>query len=482
MNEFLSYIFGYGLPVSATIVAMVLVILSIGVAMSSMRYLVLGYILIVLLVPQATNYGSVDGSSSVTAYFWVKGTKSFFFSFLDMVVFITWFFGLVIGSKLSSKNRSYSSPLTFWYVAFGILFFGQVAIAAFDKSPVILEFAQMGVINVIWQGIFVSLLFATIRNERDLKVLLTIVLCCIASRELWGLFRYVFMGGDPINVYANVEFANLKLTFFDINDHILASVMLGITSWKILADREVGRTKLIYVIFLIMALLIPALSARRTAQGGLILAVLLLFFLLPRGRRTPILLLLAFIVPVSFATLALRSADTNKSASEKLLIGVKSENNSDPKKSRFYELETAWKTIKEQPVFGVGPSGQFKVTSSDGLEYHKGNYGFVHSGLGHILLKTGFIGLFIFLGIFITYINNVKKGWKEILPEHKALVVGCLCGFIAQMPNMFGGAPIIEIRTMLVSGFMFAIPLICVAIGKGKLGKNNKSGVDHELN
>jgi hypothetical protein len=96
----------------------------------------------------------------------------------------------------------------------------------------------------------------------------------------------------------------------------------------------------------------------------------------------------------------------------------------------------------------------------------------VHSGFGHILLKTGFVGLFIFIGIFLTYVINVKKGWRLLLPEYKALAVGCLCGFAAQMPNMFTGPPVIEVRTMLLSGFLFAIPLICIEIARRKIKKN----------
>jgi O-antigen ligase len=217
-----------------------------------------------------------------------------------------------------------------------------------------------------------------------------------------------------------------------------------------------------------MALLIPVLTSRRTAQGGVLLAMILLFLLLPRGRRTPILLVLALIIPLALTSLALRSGDSKIPFLEKVLIDVSADPNSDPRNSRFYELETAWKTVREEPFFGVGPSGSFKVTSPAGLYYHQGKYDFVHSGFGHVLLKTGFVGLFIFIGIFFTFILYVKRGWKAILPEYKALAVGGMCGFAAQIPNFFFGPPVIEIRTMQVGGLMFAIPMICIALSKRK--------------
>ncbi len=470
MKEILGYLLSYGIPLGVLFIVLVMIIVAMGFAASWTRYIVLGLILIMLLIPQASSYGSLDGDNAASSIFWVKGTKTFFFSFLDMALFGTWLFGAVIAPRLSNHPRPYNiSPLTNWYIAFGLLFLGQIAVAAFAKNPLILEFAQMGVINVLKQGMFITLLFATIRNEKDLKILTVVILCCLAGREAWGLFRYFFLGGDPQNVYSNVELLNVKITFFDINDSILASLALGLCVWKLLVDRVVGWQQIAYAVLTVLALLIPILSSRRTAQSGILLAMILLLFLLPKKQKIPVLILVALAIPLSLTTLALRSADKNKTIVEKIFIDVKTDPNADPRKTRFYELQTAWETVKEEPFFGVGPSGEFKVTSPIGLEYHKGNYGFVHSGFGHVLLKTGFVGLFIFVGIFLTYLWHVKRGWSVLLPEYKALVVGCLCGFVAQMPNMLGGAPIVEIRTMLVSGFLFAIPLICVTFSR----KNN---------
>jgi O-antigen ligase len=476
MNEILGYLMNYGIPLTGVLVVLVAIIVAMGLAASWSRYVVLGIIIIMLIIPQASSYGTLDGNNVASSIFWVKGTKTFFFSFLDMALFGTWLFGAVIASRLSNQSTQYNaSPLSAWYIAFGVLFLGQVTVAFFAKTPLIQEFAPMGVINVLKQGMFIALLFTTIRNERDLKLLTLIIVICLAGRDAWGLFRYVFLGGDPQNIYANTwdELKGLKLTFFDVNDHILASLMFGLSTWKLLVDRPQKPYNLVYSALALMAVLIPVFSVRRTAQGGLLLAMGILFLLLPSGRKSPVLIALALIIPLSVASLSLRSTDQSRSLTEKILIDVKTDSDSDPRTSRFYELQTAWETVKEEPFFGVGSSGEFKVKSPIGLEYHKGYYGFVHSGLGHVLLKTGFVGLFIFLGIFITFILHVRRSWINLLPEYKALVAGCLCGFAAQMPNMFGGAPIIEIRTMLVSGFLFAIPLICFNLSKQKKLENN---------
>lgn len=478
MDDFFSFLVNYSVLIGLMLGALIVVVLAMGAAVSWTRYLVFGYLVVIFIVPQTSNFGTLTGENLNNV--WVKGTKTFFFSFLDMFLFGTWFLGAVFISRWTKmRNENFRSPLAKWYLAFGLLFVGYVIVAMFGKDPLLMQFQPRGVINVIWQGMVVTLLAATIRTEQDLKKVTLILICCLAGREVWGLLRYLFLGGDPQNYYANVGFANVRITFWDINDSVLACLMVGMSAWKLLVDRVGGWQRIAYASMTFLALLIPVLSSRRTAQGGLLLAMILLFFLLPRGRRSPVLIVLALAIPLAVTSLALRSNEGgSKPLLEKILIDVKTdEQNEDSRTSRFYELETAWKTIREEPFFGVGPSGSFKVESRFGLEYHEGKYDFVHSGFGHVLLKTGFVGLTIYIGIFLTFIFQVKKGWRHLLPEHKALAVGALCAFAAQLPNMFFGAPLIEIRCSLVGGFLFTIPLICIAISRKKAEVAAKQGV-----
>ena len=483
MNEIINYFIGYGLPVILLVVLLLTLIMAMGVAISWFKYLVYGYLLIVFLAVSPNTFGTLDGSGGFATYFWVKGTKSFFFSFLDMILFGTWLLGVVVLSFWAKSDERLKNPLSKWYLTFGGLFLGYVFFAMFEKTPLLLQFSSRGVINVLWQGMFVSLLFATLRTEKEIKTLTWIIVCCLASREAFGLFRYAFMGGDPQNYYANFQHLNVKMTFWDINDSILGAVMMGFATWKLLVESiEKWEHKFGYGLLAIMGLLTPVLTSRRTAQSGVFLALALLFFLLPRGRRTPILIVLALIIPLAVGSLALRSIDSKASLLEKVLLDVKTDKNADPRLDRYYELRVAWQTVREEPFFGVGLNGSFKVSSPVGLYYHGGVYDYVHSGFGHILLKTGFVGLFIFLGIFVTYIWQVIIGWKFVLVEHKALVVGVLCGFVTQLPNMISGAPISEIRTMQLSGFLFAVPLICIAIGRKKLAEKQSGSASSENN
>lgn len=467
LNDFIGYLFEYGALILAGIGSVLLIVMAMGLAISWHKYLVLGYLLVVLLVAQPSSFGSETGQASFTAYFWIKGSKNFFFSFLDMMLFGTWFLSVVLLYFWRNRNVMLYNPLSKWYLLFLLLFLGFLMVAAFDGKSLILEFSSRGIFNVLWQGMFVSLLFVTLKSEEDIKRLILIMVICIAGREVFGLFRYMFFGGDPQNYYANFQFVNVKMTFWDINDSLLACFMVGFSLWKLLVEKQGNWEKVVYAILAGMALLTPALTSRRTAQGALLLAIIVLYFLLPKGRKWPILLVISLVVPLVFFALIARSGESTKPLIEKILLDVKMDSaKEDSKDDRFYELMVAWRTVKERPFFGVGPTGSFKVNSPVGLYYHHGVYDFVHSGLGHVLLKTGFTGLTIFLGIYVSFLYNLRKGWQYILPEHKPLVVGAVCVFAAQLPNLLTGTHVVEIRTMQVVGLMLALPLICINIGR----------------
>ena len=440
-------------------------VVCMGMALTYPRYLVLGYVAVLVLFPQSSSYGLLAGENASVVY--VKGTKTFFFSFLDMLIFGTWLLTIVFG-RLWRNEREPFLPITKYYLAFAALFLGHFLVGLFDpKHFSLLDLAGRGVINVVWQGMFVSLLVSTIRTERDLRFLISIVLAGAASRELFGLARYAFFGGDPQNAYANIENLKIKITFWDINDSIIACMVAAFCGWRVLVDRVRGWSLLFYSMLGISAVLIPLLSARRTGQMGLLFALGLLVFLLPRGRRWPIVLSLILVTPLVAVLAAQRSQTRDTSFIQKLLLDVKISAASDPRRTRFYEFVTAWRTIRDEPLFGVGPAGEFRVTDHFGLEYHHGRYDFVHSGFGHIFLKMGLVGLFIFVGIFVAYVRFLRSRWRLIPAEWRAFSVAGVCAFAAQLPNLAFGTPIGEIRTMQVLGLILAIPFLvsrCVKV------------------
>ena len=86
INEFLGYLFSYGIPLGAVLLVLLIIVTAMGAAVSWPRYIVLGIILIMLLIPEASSYGSLNDENAASSIFWVKGTKSFFFSFLGSLL------------------------------------------------------------------------------------------------------------------------------------------------------------------------------------------------------------------------------------------------------------------------------------------------------------------------------------------------------------------------------------------------------------
>lgn len=135
INEFLGYLFDYGIPLGIVLLIILVLIVAMGAAISWTRYLVFGYVCVVLLVAQTSNFGTLSGDNSNIV--WVKGTKTFFFSFLDMLVFGTWLLGALIMPRWLKYADDSRSPLAKWYVAYGVLFLGYIAYAIFGSTPLL---------------------------------------------------------------------------------------------------------------------------------------------------------------------------------------------------------------------------------------------------------------------------------------------------------------------------------------------------------
>ncbi len=464
MRDILPYIIGYGVPIGTLLAALVGMVLAMGAALVWPRLIVLLYVAILMLFPMSSSYGLEDAANASVVY--VKGTRTFFFSFLDMMIFGTWLMAVLYG-RLFYRNREPLGPLMKFYLGFALVFLGHVVVGFLDPDhPFLLDFYGRGVINIFWQGMLVALLLTVIKTEKDLKTLIVLMLVCIVARELFGMVRYVFLGGDPQNAYATIQKLNVKITFWDINDSILAAFVFAFATWKLLAERvEKLSWRFAYLGMAGLGALTAVLSARRTAQGGILLAAMALAWLLPRGRRWPVVVAFLVLAPLAFVVTSART-ETPGSVIDKVFFDVHNDAYSDPRKSRFYELETAWRTLRDKPIFGLGPSGSFKVWSQYGLEYHAGRFDYVHSGFGHVMLKLGFVGLFFYVGLFVSYLVYVFRHWRSLPRHYQGLVAASVAAFAAQMPNMFVGTPVGEIRTMMVLGLVFAIPFLAVRMAK----------------
>jgi O-Antigen ligase len=430
----------------------------------------LPYVLIAILCvyPESSSYGVIDGSGVSEIY--VKGTKTLFFSFIDLALFSAW---LAAAYMQYWRRASDKVPFAWVMTGFFLVFAGHVVYGfTLDNHTILMDFGGRGVVNVLKQYMLFVVLFSVYASEEAHKARIWgMALLLVLAREIYGMVRYLFLDGDPQNAYANISGTAIKITFWDINDSVLACAVLGYLGYKLLSGgyKEYWQ-KMGSVGGALLAVSIVVLSARRTGQIGMMLAMLMLYVLLPSGRRWPIFVAAALVISGSIAVTLVRSSDMAVSSmAEKILIDVKTDG-SDPRRSRFYELETALETIKDNLIFGVGPSGVFEVQSDYGLEYHKGRYDFVHSGFVHVLLKLGFIGFALFTAFYFLCVRDIYRAAKYSMPlEERARAAAALCGFAAMTPTLMFGTPVGENRTMLVLAFLIAL---------GCWSTNQRSSID----
>ena len=73
----------------------------------------------------------------------------------------------------------------------------------------------------------VSLMLLSFRTRDHVVELARFILLAGLGRATFGLVRWAVGGGDPNNVYANMNAIRIRLTFFDINDSLLCAMALG---------------------------------------------------------------------------------------------------------------------------------------------------------------------------------------------------------------------------------------------------------------
>lgn len=418
-------------------------------------------VLLIVCLTGAFTKASAGGLLSAAAFglnVYDKGAGILFFSIIEISL-------LLLAVAAALRRAGGSNPLGKYYWMMFIVLLWHIMIGAIEgDQPWLANLSRGGIFYLLVQGLFVYALASYIATSEDVRKLMVLLGLTIGLRMVWGGFRYVFLGGDPLNAYnddAADGSAPLRMTFWDINDSIYACMLGALLLWlAALADERPRWQRLAALLFGLYCFAIAALSARRTSQSGALLALVTLLVLLPKGRRWPVLLVFAMAAPLAVYKLQERMGSRESFAYHMTQGEGKSRFYVDPRYDRFHELRTAWKTIEKHPLLGVSPAGEFEVTDDTGLLYHKGYYGFVHSGFGHILLKTGAIGLLIFCSLLAAYGRTLVRAWSGASMWYRTVLVASACGFAAGVPNLAVGTPIIEARTMLVMGLLMALPLL----------------------
>lgn len=447
-------IIAYGEIVGIVVVVTLAAVAGVGVAMSRPKYPVF-LLLGVLFFFSASTWGEREVERTI----YDRGTGQFYFSFVNLYLW-----GIALAIALASKFRrtpvvSCDAAKFFWL--FNLFFAAHVIAGLATDVPFFDAVSYHGVLNVLNMSVLIFVLLRAFDNPRDLDDLIKLFMVSALARGIFGLARFAFFGGDPANAYATYEKIAIKLTFFDINDGLIATVATFYAAWRLAWD---GRTmkvsvKWFYGLLLVVEFLVVVLSYRRTAIGGFALAALLFIILQPRATRLRYLLIGSAVCAIGLAVIVTGRLEQVRGVRggilEVLLPDLFGGKSGDVSSGRFRELFMAFNTIRDHWLLGAGTWAEFR---GGVISYHFGVYDFVHSGIVHIWLKTGLVGLALFLGGLLSYIVFVHTKRKMIEPGQRALFDASFAGFLFSIPNFLIGTPIIEFRTMLLFGLILAIP------------------------
>jgi hypothetical protein len=443
-----------------TLLASLLIIpIVFAVCLRAPQLPVYGFIVVLFLFPSA-NWGQLEVENTIYS----RGTGLFYFSLLNLVLFVAGVAALV--RKLSSpKNPALPAPLTPYFLAFTFLMICHIIMGLLSNIDLDVILGYNGLINVFNMFIFVYLIAMALTSETEKRRLLWLILVLAGGRALFGLVRYIMFDGDTANPYRNFENLDIKIFFFDIADNFVAAIGAFIAAWLLTSPAvRLGLWKRVALYgFLALQVGAVALSFRRSSLLGLGLMFLLLLFLLPGTRRikfTVLALGMLSITALIFFQQRLQYAGEGGNFLTALIYDIAPDKGGD---NRFYELYAAADSIGRNWLFGLGSWGTY-TGDQELLAYHFGKFEFVHSGFFHLVLKAGVVGLALFLAMLASYALYYLRHRKSLWGNSRLLADAGFAGFLFWIPTLLIGTPIIEFRTMLLLALCLAMPYVATGV------------------
>ncbi len=450
-------------------------LLAVAMPLAAMLALVLGrrtagwwvaaYYVLLFCIPN-NSYGLLDPLQDRN--FYSRGTGTFFFSAINVLLF-----GLALQAFFA---RRFAHPIQVRHnlgvpaLLLGLMMAGNVLV--FTQLPEVrwfTLFGNSGLLHFMNFMLAFYVLVSALRAPEDLRRFVDLFLACVVLRGLWGLVRFAVLGGDPANFYSNFQSIDVRLTFFDINDSLLAAMALFLAMWR-LAHGDVQRLWPRLALWAVVALelFIIVFSYRRTAWGGLALVALLLAFSL-RGRwRWGLLAGFALGgLPLLAYKMVVRGTTQARGGSllERMLPDIIQGGQLNFSTGRFAELYAAWLTLKHDWVLGLGVWGQYDGFRFSELTWHRGDFSWMHSGLMHVWLKFGIVGVAIVLAATWLYVRFVWQQQRQALPPQRGMVLLGAAGAVFLLPTLLIGTPLIEFRTMQLLALCVALPYIAAKVG-----------------
>ena len=463
MNDFLPYVY-YSLPWLAVIGLSVAAVLGVGIGLAWPRFLVYPYLLIFFWV-NSTSYGNLAVFASRSIY--SRGSGLLLFGVVLWYMLGAWCCACVAAGF--QRLPAPACNLRPWFLAWAVLLAAHVGAAVLANVPVAEALAPSGFSNIVWMAPLVSLMLLAFRTREQARELARFTLLAGLVRATFGLGRWAVLGGDPNNVYANMNALQIRLTFFDINDSLLCTLAFAIAAIMLFQAHAAERSRFwrgIAWLTLGATALCVLLSYRRSAWIGFVLAAAVIMFRIPPRRRLQLMLAGLPLVGAALAFVAVRrlarvSGSGNGPVS--LLYDMQSRRFG-PESERLLELKLALADFLAHPFTGIGAWGRYNGYQTISWQNNQDGGLFLHSGVLHIALKTGLPGAVLLAGVICAFILFVRRTLRTLPPDVLGLGVAGAAGLAFMIPDLLIGTPFPQVRTTQMLALCLALPYLALAV------------------
>lgn len=436
--------------------ALVLLPLGFGVCLRMPATVALGFVAILCLFSSST-WGQLQAENNIYA----RGTGLFYFSLLNLLLW-TAAAAMAMRALATPSRTAPPSPFPAFLAATSFMMLGHVLVGTMEGKDLPTIFGYNGLVNVINMALFSLMVIAAIDSDLQRRRLLMLVLGLAAARAVFGLVRYKFFGGDSANPYQNFERLDIKLVYFDIADNYIAALAAFMLAWLLLMpDARMSLLRRLALLGLLaLEVATVALSARRSSLIGMALMFVVLMLRLPLRRQLLFMMIAAAALVATGMAFMQQRLQFNAGSGgffASLLYDVGPQRTTDV--SRFYELEAASRSLEGSWLFGLGSWGSF-YGDEEALGYHFGKFDFVHSGFGHLVLKSGFIGLLLFVALLVAFGVHYLRTRRQLKGNRALMADAGVASLLFWFPTLLVGTPIIEFRSMLLLGLALAMPYL----------------------
>ena len=451
------------LPFIVVLALALLSVVGIGVGLVQPRVLAYVYLGIFFLFNSST-YGNLALMAGGNIY--GRGSGLLYFPLLLWYLLGAWCCARVAATF--ARQPVQPCNLMPWFWGWAALLALHVAAAFFLDVPLRDALAPSGFSNIVWMAPLISLLLLAFRTRAHAIELARFVMLMGLARAIFGLARWAVGGGDPNNVYANINAIKINLTFFDINDSLLCVIALSIAAVNLFQVGQAHASRLWRGLEWATVLATSAcivLSYRRTAWIGLLLALVVIALRFPLARRVQVLL---FALPAAGAAVllvAIRRLSQTRGASggiERFFYDMGSRRFG-AESERVLELKYALADFLSNPITGIGSWGRYSGFHRISWQAGPDGGSFIHSGVLHLTLKSGLLGLALFLGLAFAFYMFARRALRQLPPELAGLGTAGLAGIAFMLPDFLIGTPVPQLRTTQLLAFCMALPYVALA-------------------